>query len=74
MTGAIDAGASGAYHSTMQARLQTVVETPGYLSAAKGVLSQTEQDEIVTAVAENPKAGTPATAKRIVEDYGRRRK
>ena len=38
---------------------QTVVETPAYLAAAKGVLSQDEQDEVVNTVAENPAAGTP---------------
>lgn len=41
----------------MGARLQTVVETPAYLTAAKGVLSDTERAEVVTMVAENPEAG-----------------
>ncbi len=41
----------------MGARLQTVVETPEYLTAAKGVLSDTERADIVSMVAENPEAG-----------------
>ena len=42
----------------MHTTRQTVVETPAYLAAAKGVLSQDEQDEVVNTVAENPTAGT----------------
>ncbi len=38
---------------------QTVVETPAYLTAAKGVLSDAERVEVVTIVAENPEAGGP---------------
>ena len=38
---------------------QTVVETPAYLTAAKGVLSDAERVEVVTMVAENPEAGVP---------------
>ena len=41
----------------MGARLQTIVETPAFLTAAKGVLSDTERAEVVTMVAENPEAG-----------------
>ena len=41
----------------MGARLQTVVETPAFLTAAKGILSETERVELVTRVAENPEAG-----------------
>ena len=41
----------------MGAHLQTVVETPAYLVAAKGVLSDAERIEIVSTVAETPKAG-----------------
>ena len=42
----------------MHTTRQTVVETPAYLAAAKGVLAQDEQDEVVNTVAENPTAGT----------------
>ena len=38
-------------------RLQTVVETPAYLAAAKGVLSETERTEVISLVARNPVAG-----------------
>ena len=41
----------------MGTRLQTVVETPAFLTAAKGVLSETERVELVTMLAENPEAG-----------------
>lgn len=41
----------------MGTRLQTVVETPAFLTAAKGVLSEAERVELVTMVAENPEAG-----------------
>ena len=41
----------------MPTRLQTVVETPAYLSAAKGLLSDRERDEVVNQVAKNPEAG-----------------
>ena len=41
----------------MCARLQTVVETPAYLSAAKGLLSDSKRGEVVNMVAENPKMG-----------------
>ena len=41
----------------MGAHLQTVVETPAYLAAAKGVLSAAERSEIVDTVAETPDAG-----------------
>ena len=43
----------------MRGRPQTVVETPAYLTAAKGVLSDAERVGIVTMVAENPEAGVP---------------
>ena len=39
------------------ARLQTVVETPAYLAAARGVLSDALRDRVVNMVAENPQAG-----------------
>ena len=54
---AIDADANGAYSLTMGTRLQTVVETPAYLSAAKDLLSDSERSEVVNAVAENPETG-----------------
>ena len=38
-------------------RLQTVVETPAYVSAAKGLLSDNERDEVINMVAENPERG-----------------
>ena len=41
----------------MRTRLQTVVETPAYLSTAKGLLSDSERDEVVNTVAKNPEAG-----------------
>ena len=41
----------------MPTRLQAVVETPAYLAAAKGILSDAERIEVVTMVAENPAAG-----------------
>ena len=37
--------------------LQTVVETPTYLAAARGVLSVEDRARIVNVVAENPAAG-----------------
>ena len=42
----------------MHTTRRTVVETPAYLAAAKGVLSQDEQDQVVNIVAGNPTAGT----------------
>ena len=41
----------------MRAGLQTVVETPAYLAAAKGVLSNAERADVISIVAETPKAG-----------------
>ena len=41
----------------MYTRLQTVVQTPAYISAAKGLLSDGERDEVINMVAENPEAG-----------------
>ena len=41
----------------MRGRPQTVVETPAYLTAAQGVLSEAERAEVVTMVAGNPEAG-----------------
>ena len=41
----------------MRACLQTVVETPAHLAAAKGVLSETDRSEVVNTVAVNPEAG-----------------
>ena len=37
--------------------MQTVVETPGYLKAAKSLFSQIERDRIVALVAANPECG-----------------
>lgn len=37
--------------------MQTVVETPGYLKAAKVLFTQTERDLIVDMVAANPECG-----------------
>ena len=54
---AIDSDASGVYSLTMGTRLQTVVETPAYLSAAKDLLSDSEQSDVVNTVAENPETG-----------------
>ena len=41
----------------MGTHLQTVVETPAYLAAAKSVLSAGERSEVVSMVAEMPRAG-----------------
>ena len=38
-------------------RLQTVVETPAYLKAARGVLSDALRETVVNMVAENSEAG-----------------
>ncbi len=54
------AGASGAYPIADVARLRTVVETPAYLSAARGVLSDTLRERVVDMVAENPEVGEDA--------------
>ena len=54
---AIDADANGVYTCVMRGRPQTVVETPAYLTAAQGVLSEAERAGVVTMVAENPEAG-----------------
>ena len=54
---AIDTGAIGAHCPAVSAHLQTVVETPACLAAARGVLSDAERTEVVTTVAETPKAG-----------------
>ncbi len=56
---AIDDGVTGVYTEVMRGRPQTVVETPAYLTAAHGVLSEAERIEVVTLVAENPQAGVP---------------
>ena len=40
-------------------RLQTVVETPAYLAAAQGVLTDALRAKVVNMVAENPKVGVP---------------
>ncbi len=52
-------GAIGAYPVRDVARLQTVVETPAYLAAARGVLSGALRDRVVNMVAENPEVGVP---------------
>ena len=41
----------------MPIRLRTVVETPAYLAAAKGILSGDERAEVVGKVAEHPERG-----------------
>ena len=41
------------------ARLQTVVETPACLAAARGVLPHDLRARVVSTVAENPHAGVP---------------
>jgi hypothetical protein len=41
----------------MARRLHTIVETPAFLSAAKGVLSDEERAAVVDAIAANPAAG-----------------
>ena len=41
----------------MSAGLQTVVETPAFIAAAKGVLSNAERAHVISIVAETPKAG-----------------
>ena len=41
------------------AGLQTVVETPAYLAAARGVLPDDLRAKVVSMVAENPDAGVP---------------
>lgn len=51
--------AIGAYSVHDMAPLQTVVETPAYLAAARGALSDTLRDSVVNTVAENPQAGVP---------------
>lgn len=51
--------ASGVYPVHDVARLQTVVETPAYLAAARGVLSGALRDRVVNLVAENPEVGVP---------------
>ena len=51
------AGAIDAYPVPHVARLQTVVETPAYLAAAWGVLSDALRAKVVGLVAENPDAG-----------------
>ena len=43
----------------MHARLRTIAETPAYLAAAKGVLSDDERARVVDELAGNPKAGVP---------------
>ena len=55
---AIDADANDAY-SVAGVALQTVVETPTYLAAARGVLSDALRARVVNMVAENHEAGVP---------------
>lgn len=57
LKGAIDSDAIGVYSLFMWSRLQTVVETPAYLMAAKEVLSDAERVEVINTVAKNPEAG-----------------
>ena len=56
---AIDVGANDAYAVPDVDRLHTVVETPAYLKAARGVLSDALRASVVNLVAENPEAGVP---------------
>ena len=49
-------GVTGVY-STRDVVLQTVVETPAYLAAARGVLSDALRADVINMVAENPRAG-----------------
>ena len=49
-------GVTGAY-SAPDVALQTVVETPAYLAAARGVLSDALRADVINMVAENPRAG-----------------
>lgn len=51
--------ANGVYPVHDVARLQTVVETPAYLAAARGVLSGALRDRVVNLVAENSEVGVP---------------
>ena len=53
---AIDADANDAY-SVAGMALRTVVETPAYLTAARGILSDALRAGIVNMVAENPAVG-----------------
>ncbi len=57
--GAIDLGATDVYAVSDVGRLQTVVETPAYLKAARGVLSDALRATVVNRVAENPELGVP---------------
>ena len=57
--GVIDAGVNDVYTRIMRGLPQTVVETPAYLTAAKGVLSDAERVAVVSIVAENPETGAP---------------
>ena len=41
----------------MRAALQTVVETPTYLAAAKGILSNAERADVISILAETPRVG-----------------
>ena len=56
---AIDADANDAYPVPVVHRLHTVVETPTYVTAAHGVLSDILRARVVNMVAENPEAGVP---------------
>lgn len=56
-TGAEDAIDTDAIDAYMWTHWQTVVETPEYLAAAKGVLSDAERIKVVDTVATNPKLG-----------------
>ena len=49
-------GVIGAY-SAPDVALQTVVETPAYLAAARGVLSDALRADVINMVAKNPRAG-----------------
>ena len=56
MGGAIDVSVTGVY-SAPGVALQTVVETPAYLAAARGVLSDALRADVINMVAGNPRAG-----------------
>ena len=52
----LTSGVIGAY-SAPDVALQTVVETPAYLAAARGVLSDALRADVINMVAKNPRAG-----------------
>ena len=59
----------------MRTALQTVVETPAYLAAAKGTLSNAERADVISILAETPRAGVALGGgirkMRIAQNVGR---